>query len=79
MKQIQVYIRIAKNKTKGHKVAISMKPNPATLFKIEEGGWQTALPTIRFGVKINVPDDAFDFNSTIKEEIYLNVLKKDIK
>ncbi len=40
---------------------------------------QIPLPTIRFGVKINIPEGAFDFNKVIKNEIQLNVLDNELK
>lgn len=79
MKQIKVYIRIAKNPNRGYKVAISTKPNPESLHKSGYYSDNFALPTIRFGVKINIPEDAFDFNRTIENEIQLNVSNKEVK
>ena len=79
MKQIKVYIRIAKNPNRGYKTAISTKPNAASLYRQNEYIEKLALPTIRFGVKINIPEDAFDFDKTIENEIQLNVSNRDIE
>ena len=78
MKQIKAYIRIAKNNKKGYKLAISTKPNPATLNKLDTYNRQIPLPTIRFGVTINLPDDVFDFSQVIENEIQLNISNKEI-
>ena len=76
MKLIKVYIRIAKHqKRSSHKVAISTRPNPASLYSSNF----IALPTIRFGVVINIPEDAFDFSKVIDNEIQLNVSNRDIE
>ena len=79
MKQIKVYIRIAKNPNRGYKAAISTKPKPASLYRLGTYSEHLALPTIRFGVKINIPDDAFDLEKTIKNEIQLNISGEEIK
>ena len=78
MKTIKAYLRIAENPSRRYKVAISTKPNPATLFSTNTYGQQIPLPTIRFGVKINIPDDMFDLEKTI-DTIELTVSKNDVK
>ncbi len=79
MKKINVYIRIGKNTKTGYKTAISTKPNPAPLYKTDSYMRQIPLTTIRFGVEINIPDDAFDLYKTINNKIQINVSAEEVK
>ena len=56
MTKLTVYLRIGKRETGSYAIAASASPNPAPL-KDNSGAF---LPTVSFGVRVSLPDSAFE-------------------